>query len=422
VNTLLHYWESRDYTINWITLTSCPESADAGQLAYNLQRLRQTVERASLAVDKDGEGHSLTHITEIEQLCIRTSEGPPDKGVLHLFWAWKPLEGQHDRDFYIPQKWLSHQWGRIHGPHDEHDKEAVKPLYVWIERYGQEDYHDRNAVARYCVTQYLGEHGEALEQLSWSHGRTLGGSLTEAWEAVKNHREALSDAIEAWETVIGGEPVTVGGQSEHVHYGLQVRPPPDLGVEVVEEVSITPPEEYRQVGPEQTKVVKTVSRALPEHDGRTTRCPECGDGGVFPAGHDAVADRVGDNGRVAFYCVTCDTPVAKRGEGAPETRETEFEVWDVEPASPSRSGSVASNDETPPEVSGGQLLQHSRRGETFEPPEPIDEPELAEQVRKVVDELRNESETVNVPTVAGRLAGREIDAPPGQVRQVLSSE
>jgi hypothetical protein len=393
VNTLLHYWESRDYLIRWITLTSGPDCDDADCLAYNLQRLRQTVERAKLAYKADGVGRRLSHINEIEQLCVRTSEGPPGKGVLHLFWAWKPPAGHHSRDFFIPQEWLAYQWGRIHGPHDEHSEEAVQPLYVWIEEYGSEDYHSRQNVARYCCTQYLGDHGEALEHVSWSHGRTLGGNLTEAWEAVRDHREALSEAIEVWERCIAGERVTLGSQSEHVHYGLAVKPPPNLGVELVEEVSITPPDEYREQGPD----VATVRRVetMPEYDPAEHErglCPECSEFFVVEeigAGRDdhsgsassswrVSPDEVaaGSDDRVSYVCTSrrCQAKFAAPGEGKRVT-EQEFATLDTSP-SPATSGDRTTGttlEDTETRVTGSHLEQLSRSGGTFEPDESVGE-------------------------------------------------
>jgi len=250
VHTLLSYWEQHDYQIRWVTLTSCPESDDADKLAYNHRRLRQTVERAHAARDRHGELHDLQHIRRIESLVVRTSEGPEGKGVLHLFWAWKPPQGQHSLQFFVPHDWLSRQWGRIHGPHDEHSEDPVKELYVWIEAVGTKAYHSRKNLAGYLVSQYLGEHGSALENVSWSWERTLGGSVTEAWEAVRGITESLDRAIEVWHRVMGGEGVTLESPSDHVHYQRSIKPPPDLGVVEGATVTVTPPDGFERLGPE----------------------------------------------------------------------------------------------------------------------------------------------------------------------------
>jgi len=275
VHTMLSYWEQHDYQIRWVTLTSCPESDDADRLAYNHRKLRQTIERAHAARDRHGQLHDLQHVQEIESLVVRTSEGPEGKGVLHLFWAWKPPEGHHSLDFYIPWYWLKYQWGRIHGPYDEHDEEPVKPLHVWIERTGQEDYHSRKNLAGYLVSQYLGEHGEALENVSWSWERTLGGSVTEAWETVKAMVESLEKAIEVWHRILGGEEVSLSSTSEHVHYGKVVKPPPDLGVEVTDEISVTPPDDYQPPGPHgEVRVVDYTSDETADNE-QMRACVDC---------------------------------------------------------------------------------------------------------------------------------------------------
>ena len=414
VNTLLHYWEARDYALLWITLTSAPDSDGADRLAYNLQRLRQTVERAKIATDGDGEHHRLSHITELEQLCIRTSEGPPGKGVLHLFWAWKPPKGHHSRELFIPQHWLANQWGRIHGNHelvsnpggDVRGHGDIDPLYVWIERYGTEDYHDRNAVARYCVTQYLGDHGEALEHLSWSHGRTLGGSLMEAWEAVKEHREALSEAIETWEEVIGGQAVTLGSKSQHVHYGLQVRPPPNLGVEIIEDVSVEPPEDYTASGPDTATVRR--SRRFPEYDPAEFDrglCPECREYYVV----EAVERR---DGQISYACSAerCGAEFVEAGDSRFVVVEQELETWDVEPSPPSSDGATYEYD--PDEQRGPETLTDmSRAGSVYRP-------RLTEWEK--VERYVEQHPDATVPQILGAL---EIDPEQrSKVREVVADD
>jgi len=312
VHTLLSYWEQHDYQIRWITLTSSEESDDADRLAYNHRRLRQTVERARLAYDADGNGHRLDHVRSIESLVIRTSEGPEGKGVLHLFWAWDPPEGHHSRDFFVPHDWLSRQWGRIHGPYDEHDEEPAQRLHTWIEKVGGVEYHSVENLAGYCVSQYLGDHGEALENVSWSWERTLGGSVTEAWQTVRNMTESLEEAKDVWHRVLGGETVSLSSNSDHVEYGKQVVPPPNLGVEVTREISVTPPDDYQPAGPSRD-VIRRTHPAMPEHDGSET-CDHCGSHVYqLPDDHQLVESDVTD--RTAYQCVGCKETFAELGEG-----------------------------------------------------------------------------------------------------------
>ena len=234
VASMLYYWEVNGYEVKWITLTSSPESPDADRLAYNHQRLRQCVERADLAYDERTDDYRrMSHINELEQVTIRTNEGPEGKGVIHTFWAWKPPEGQHSREFYIPQSWLSGHWDRLHDA-----------TFVWIEDYGVEDHHDRQHVARYCASQYVGEHGEALEHVSWSWSRSLGGPMAETWKSLKAHVSGLQEALSLWHRLLAGETVTLSRRTGTTEF----KPPPNLGRET--RVGINPPPDYRSPGPE----------------------------------------------------------------------------------------------------------------------------------------------------------------------------
>ncbi|MBP2252929.1 hypothetical protein J2754_003292 [Halarchaeum solikamskense] len=343
---MLSYWEQHGYEISWVTLTSSEESDDADRLAYNQRRLRQTIERARLAYDADGNAHRLDHIRELESLVIRTSEGPEGKGVLHLFWAWKPPAGSHSRSLFIPHKWLSEQWGRIHGPHDEHSEEEIQPLHVWITKTGEVDYHSRESLAGYCVSQYLGEHGEALENVSWSWERTLGGSVTEAWDTVKAMTGSLERAKEVWHRVMGGEEVSLSSQSEHVDYGKVVKPPPDLAVIESRPISITPPDGWSPQGPHQG-TMRTDRAAIPEYDPDYGYCPVCGERGTVVRFEDAEDDRVSfrcEARAVPGGAVRCGATLAAVGEGGQQVertpvparwrqRQTRLREWEQGPAS-----------------------------------------------------------------------------------------
>lgn len=340
VLTLLSYWEQHEYEILWLTLTSSPESDPASELSYNHRRLRQTVERARLAYDGDGEAHDLSHVRSIESLVIRTSEGPPGKGVLHLFWAWKPPKGQHSREFYVPHKWLCAQWGRIHGPYDERAKPEVaaydepgavpeiEPLHCWVEKVGEENYHSRENLAGYCVSQYLGEHGEALEHVSWSWERSLGGSVTETWEAIKALTGSMSEAVEAWHTVLGGEELVLTSPSEHVRFEQSVKPPPNLGVSEERNLVVEPPEDYERSGPQQS-IIRRTTRRYPEHDGGV-ECPVCEQATIFDRSKEPDYDGAGE---VRYVCMSCRREFVDLGEGEPEVFEIDCSEW--EPPEPS---------------------------------------------------------------------------------------
>ena len=277
--TLLKYWEARDYSVLWVTLTSSPTSKPADELSYSHQRLRQRIERARLAYcdgthcpkHDEPTGHRLSHIDELEHLQIRTCEGP--QGVIHVFWAWdrqRFRDGNHDRGLYLPQSWLSDQWADIHGPDIETEsadpylgpkagmarmealQDAVSPYIVDVRRYGPDATDGEHApehVAAYAASQYLGDHGEALEHLGWSHGRSLGGPLAETWEQLVALAESLDAAIDKWERLIAGERVIVKrgpeGDGPGVHSETVFKPPPDLGFEETD-LRVVPPAEYRR--------------------------------------------------------------------------------------------------------------------------------------------------------------------------------
>jgi hypothetical protein len=302
--TMLKYWEARNYGVLWLTFTSSPESLPADDLAYSHQRLRQRVERADLAMC-DGEhcphheeptGHRLTHIDQLEHLQIRTCEGP--QGVIHAFWAWdrdRLRDGNHGKELYIPQNWLSDQWAALHGSevptepdelevwpesaagHMERLARDRAPYIVDVRRVGDEHTegdHKPEHMAAYAASQYLGAHGEALEHLGWSHGRSLGGPLAETWEHLVKIAESLDDAIEKWDRVIAGSEVEVetGNKDRGCHSLTVFKPPPSLGVEVVS-ASVTPPPDYFPEGPDAS--VRTESFASGASGEGMTPCTEC---------------------------------------------------------------------------------------------------------------------------------------------------
>lgn len=285
-SSMLHYWESHGYEILWLAFTSSPTSKPADELAYSHQKLRQRVERARIA-RCDGEhcpkhdepsGHFVSHIDRLEHLQIRTCEGP--QGVIHAFWAWQPRrfrDGNHDRSLYIPQSWLSEQWAAIHGadvrletddPYIGRKAEMERlqalteshaPGVVWINEYGDDSTdgdHSHENVASYAASQYLGEHGEALEHLGWSHQRSLGGPLADTWTRLVSFFDDIEETVATWKRVLAGEEVKLTNEPEYgVHYSLVVKPPPNLGY-IEDDVTVVPPDDYYCPGPDgETRVV-----------------------------------------------------------------------------------------------------------------------------------------------------------------------
>lgn len=312
-HTLLSYWDQHDYEVLGITLTSCPDSDPAEKLAYNHRRLRQTLERAEIAKDEMTGGYTrLSHLNQIESMVLRTNEGPDGKGVLHAFWAWRPPEGSHSQQFIVPYNWLKSQWGRIHGPYNEHTEEPTQRLRVEVKRHGAEDYHSAENLARYLATQYLAEHGDALENLSWSWERTLGGSVTDAWNTLKSLTESKQRAIELWHDLLGGTVLELEKELRTITVKKQVKPPPNLEVVTVSEEVHIPAQESQ----EPTITVSTPP--IPEYDPTSdNECSACSPGRDTVARLDPSHPvRVEDDyDRIRYRCYRCKQDFAAPGDG-----------------------------------------------------------------------------------------------------------
>ena len=361
--TMMKYWDARNYDVLWVTLTSCPESKGADELAYSHQRLRQRIERADLAMcdgkhcprHNEPTGHRLSHIDSLEHLQIRTCEGP--QGVIHAFWAWdrdRFRDGNHDRDLFIPQSWLSEQWSALHGAevplepgelevwpqsaagHMERLSRDRAPFVVDVRQVGPEHTdgeHKPEHMAAYAASQYLGDHGEALEHLGWSHQRSLGGPLAETWEHLVAIAESIDDAISKWDRVVAGSEVRIesGERGRGCHAITVFKPPPSLGVEVAE-VSVTPPAWYIPAGPNSSVYVESFGPSNDEADSDGMKsCMACR--GYRPAGEVV---KVGEK-----------TKVAENGDGERVEVEVDLRLCescrDVEESATSRQLSLESS-------------------------------------------------------------------------------
>lgn len=165
IQSVLQYWQANGFQVLWVMLSTA-EGGNAGKLAYHHQVLRQRVERK---LDYPG----------LQHYQVRTSEG---NGVLHIFWAWRALDGFRRRSFYADQAWLGRQWEGIHGA-----------TMVWIARV-KAGRASQNKISRYCMSQYVsGQAG--YEYMSWSWGRTFGFPMVACWRWLKRkagyHRSNL---------------------------------------------------------------------------------------------------------------------------------------------------------------------------------------------------------------------------------------
>ena len=148
-------WFTRGYQVLWVTLTSGPD-APARSLMYQHRRLLAAI-------------HSELEFEGVQYLVIETGEG---NGVLHIFWAWRPGDGERRRSFYIPQGWLSDAWKRIH----------FSPV-VWINRVDNSD-DDASRLSRYCAAQYCAGQN-ALVQYRFSRRNPFGRGLGRVRREVK---------------------------------------------------------------------------------------------------------------------------------------------------------------------------------------------------------------------------------------------
>lgn len=134
----------RGCTLKRVDLTSTPSSDSTLLRKHHLELLRRINRRFGIS---------------FEFFIIETTEG---YGVLHLIWA-------SERPCFIPQRWLSAEWEKIHGANR-----------VWIQPMGFKD-GDKKRVTRYLVSQYLSGQ-TAFKRESWSWWRSK-VSLSKAWKS-----------------------------------------------------------------------------------------------------------------------------------------------------------------------------------------------------------------------------------------------
>jgi len=176
INTLLTYWVAHGYQVLRVDLTSSPKS-DSEKLRYNHRQLRRKVER-EYGFDK------------IEDFVVETEEG---HGVLHILWAWKG-----DKDFYVPQDWLSAEWDKLH-----------QAYVVWIARVDKAAVGTRKRISTYIVSQYIsGQAGFVRYSFSWS--RSFGFSIRRYWKKHKDywlnyHGSDYKEMLWLWEQFCMGK-------------------------------------------------------------------------------------------------------------------------------------------------------------------------------------------------------------------------
>jgi hypothetical protein len=199
--SLLQYWFSNGYQVLWFMLSSSPESSYE-EINKHYTVLKKRMEREF--------GYANT-----EHALIKTTEG---YGVYHGLIAYKTQEGEKGNCFYIPQTWISDNWNDIH-----------KASYVWIKRVKKGKISQRK-ISCYCVSQYCANQN-ALEYISWSWKRGLGGALVKTWKELRDFVNDRSRVIGIWNRVLAGEEITIrqaGSAFTHANFIEVFHPPPHL--------------------------------------------------------------------------------------------------------------------------------------------------------------------------------------------------
>jgi len=179
--TLLRHFSVCGHQVFFVTLTGSPQS-DAKQLSYHHERLKLS------AIRKLG-------LPGLEHFKVITSEG---HGVIHALWAIPPAQkGFRDSAVFIPQKWLSEEWLRIHGA-----------KIVDIRRVNMAN-HSRRRLSRYIVSQYCsGQSG--FVRSDYTRPKWLGFSIRSTWARLKREWHSLKpicglhfgDLCKAWESLV----------------------------------------------------------------------------------------------------------------------------------------------------------------------------------------------------------------------------
>lgn len=155
----LTYWNEHGYQTRWIMLSSKhvtgekPTKEALATLSPDFEKLRQMIERR---LGYEG----------VEFLKVITAEGG---GVIHAYIAWSGA-----RLFYVPQRWLSAAWNKIHGAR-----------YVWISEVKTGKAHRRN-LSHYIVSQYVASQDDFV-RCDYSYRRTFRFPLVKVWGEFKKY-------------------------------------------------------------------------------------------------------------------------------------------------------------------------------------------------------------------------------------------
>jgi hypothetical protein len=178
----LAYWNEHGYQSRWVMLSSKHETGQPAdpetlkKLSPHFELLRQMIERRF--------GYK-----GVEFVKVLTAEGG---GVVHCILAWRG-----PRLFYIPQRWLSAAWKRIHGAQ-----------YVWITEI-KTGKASRKNLSKYLVSQYVASQDDFI-RCDYSYRKTFGFPLLRVWKEFKRFFP-VKFRFALWHQVMAGAEVTSSG-------------------------------------------------------------------------------------------------------------------------------------------------------------------------------------------------------------------
>jgi len=194
------YHHSKGDILRFMTLTSSPEAVN--DISYDFKRLKQWIRR---------------RFPEFEYIAIKTSEG---NGVIHILFV----------GCYIPQRMLSNIWASIH------HSPIVDIRMV----------HANNGLVRYVVSQYCAGQSK-FERYYWSWGWVQKG-FVKIWRMIV-YMFGYRKGISIWDKLMSLKPF-------YYDYEFVIKPPPNIGVYMLFQVSIDGEPEKRAVDTADSKFYK----------------------------------------------------------------------------------------------------------------------------------------------------------------------
>jgi len=173
LQSILYYWEKHHFSIIRVDLTTAP-GGEQKKLGPHFEEFIRRIERKEKR--------------KVQYWRLTTREG---NGVIHSL-----LAAPSEKSLFLPHKWISNQWRRIHG---------APRVYVKRYSYGEES---RKKVSRYLVSQYMaGQNAGVRISASWKE--TFGFPVEHTWALFREgaRAEGRRDALSRWQGLLRGETV-----------------------------------------------------------------------------------------------------------------------------------------------------------------------------------------------------------------------